>query len=379
MAETIVFGGSFDPPHRAHLALLAAALRKRPGARAVVVPARQSPLKGLPCASAAQRLEMTRRAVAGFDPRRVTVDGWESRRPGKSYTVDTLARLRRLRPADTLLFLAGADSWASLPGWRSPARLARLCRFLVGRRPGAPAPRPAAGLPALELLPGVFPDVSSTRLRAGLLCGDEPREAAPGALALIRSAGLYGGALRRKLAAELPGERFAHTLAVSRMAVRLAVRHGLDPERAALAGLLHDCGRAVPVAGMAAYARRRRLKVGALGDTARLAPILLHAHISEDRAARVHGVRDPAVLSAVRKHTLADAVMSPLDRLLYAADACSLDRRFAGAGRIRRAAFRDLDAGYREALREKLLFVLRDGAWMHPGAPAAWNAALEAP
>lgn len=378
MAETIVFGGSFDPPHRAHLALLGAALRRRPGARAVVVPARRSPLKGLPCAPAADRLAMARAAAAGFGAGRVTVDDWELRRAGKSYTVDTLARLRRLRPADTLFFLAGADSWESLPRWRSPARVARLCRFLVGRRPGAASPRPAPGLPALEVLPGLFPDVSSTRLRAELLCGAEPREAAPGTLGLIRARGLYGGLIRRRLAGELSKERFRHTLAVSRMAVSLALRHGLDPERAALAGLLHDCGRAVPVARMAAYARRRRLRVAALAETARRAPVLLHAHISEDRARRVYGAADPAVLSAVRKHTLADAVMSPLDRLLYAADACSMDRRFAGARTVRRAAFEDLDRGYREALREKLEFVLRDGAWMHPGATAAWNACMEA-
>ncbi|TBR21684.1 hypothetical protein EPO15_09650 [bacterium] len=112
-------------------------------------------------------------------------------------------------------------------------------------------------------------------------------------------------------------------------------------------------------------------------ETAARAPLLLHAHASEERARRDYGVTDPAVLSAVRKHTLGDAVMSPLDRLLYAADACSADRTFPEAVRIRRASRQDLDAGYREAMRVKLDYVLREGAWLHPGAAAAWNAAWE--
>ncbi len=128
---------------------------------------------------------------------------------------------------------------------------------------------------------------------------------------------------------------------------------------------------------MGAYARKRAPAVLPLEATAARAPLLLHAHISEDRARREFRVADPAVLSAVRKHTLGDAVMSPLDRLLYAADACSADRDYPEAPRIRAAARRDLNAGFREAMRVKLGYVLGEGAWLHPGAAAAWNAAWE--
>ena len=376
--ETIVFGGSFDPPHEAHLKLLAAALKARPKARAVVMPAWRSPLKGLPTAPAAVRLAMTAAALKTLSPglrARARLDDWELRRGCVTYSFESLRRLKAAMPSERLTFLAGADSWASLPRWKRPEEIARLCGFLVGRRPGAALPRPAAGFPALEVLPGVFPDLSSTWLRARLILGEEPRELSPAVRARARS--LYGAPWRARLARELPGGRYEHTVAVGRMALELALRHGLCPERAALAGLLHDCGRAVPAPRMGAYARTRRLAVPDLAETAARAPILLHAHISEDRARREYGVTDPAVLSAVRKHTLGDAVMSPLDRLLYAADACSADRSFPEAARIRRAARRDLDAGFRKAMRVKLDYVLREGAWLHPGAPAAWNAAWE--
>lgn len=376
--ETIVFGGSFDPPHEAHLKLLAAALKARPKARALVLPAWRSPFKGLPCASPEDRLAMTKAALKALPSplkKRARLDDWELRRGRVTYTFETLRRLHLAAPSERLIFLAGADAWESLPRWKRPTEIARLCSFLVGRRPGAAVPCPAPGFPALAVLPGAFPDLSSTLMRARLVLGEAPGGLAPAVLRRARA--LYGAPVRARLARELPGGRYEHTLAVAHMALTLALRHGLCPERAALAGLLHDCGRAVPAPAMGAYARKLRLGVPALEEIAAHAPILLHAHISEDRARREYGVSDPAVLSAVRKHTLGDAVMSPLDRLLYAADACSADRAYPEAAVIRRAAYADLDAGFRQAMRVKLDFVLREGAWLHPGAAAAWNAAWE--
>ncbi|MBI3297328.1 MAG: bis(5'-nucleosyl)-tetraphosphatase (symmetrical) YqeK [Elusimicrobia bacterium] len=378
--ETILFGGTFDPPHAGHLALLAAALRRHPKARAVVSPAWRSPLKGLPAASAADRLAMTTAALRSLPAAsrlRTTLDPWESQRDTLTYSWEALRRLKTALPGAELLFLAGADSWETLPRWKRVPELARLCRFLVGRRPGAPAPKAVAGLPPLELLPGTFPDLSSTGLRARLLCGAEPRELLPAVRRLIARRGLYGGTLRAKLARALSPERCGHTLAVAEMARGLALRHGLDAERAALAGLLHDCGRAIPVPALAAFAKARRLDVPARAATAARAPLLFHAYASEELARTEYGVSDPAVLSAVRKHTLGDVAMSPLDRLLYTADACSADRTYPGVADIRRAARRGLDAGFLEALRVKHACVLREGGWLHPTASAVWNAALE--
>lgn len=376
--ETIVFGGSFDPPHAAHLKLLAAALIHRQKADAVVLPAWRSPLKGLPSANPLERLAMTAAALRTLPAalaKRARIDDWELRRGRVTYSYETLRRLKSALPHTKLTFLAGADSWQTLPRWKRPQELAKLAGFLIGRRPGAPNPRPAPGFPALEVLPGTFPDLSSTLLRARMLLGEEPRELPTAVRAVARN--LYGASMRERLAKELPGGRYEHTLAVGRMALDLALRHGLCPERAALAALLHDCGRAVPAPALAAYCRARRLAVPELAETAARAPILLHAHVSEDRARREYGVTDPAVLSAVRKHTLGDAVMSPLDRLLYAADACSSDRVFPGVTRIRTEARKDLDAGFRAALRVKLEHVVRDGAWLHASAHTVWNAAWE--
>ncbi|MFX5747733.1 HD domain-containing protein, partial [Acinetobacter baumannii] len=77
-----------------------------------------------------------------------------------------------------------------------------------------------------------------------------------------------------------------HVLNVAALAEALARRHGADPDKARLAGLLHDAGRRFPPPLRADYARRRRLKVPSGALTAALEPMLLHAHISEDLAKR---------------------------------------------------------------------------------------------
>jgi predicted HD superfamily hydrolase involved in NAD metabolism len=195
----------------------------------------------------------------------------------------------------------------------------------------------------------------------------------PEVLAEIARRGLYGRAMLERLRATLPPMRFTHTLNVAALAESLARRHGEDPDRARLAGLLHDAGRRFPAPLMARYALRRRLRAPLLRRTAELEPLLLHAYVSEDLARREFGVSDEAVLSAVRKHTLGDARMSLLDRVLYTADACSADRVHPGTEGRRALAFADLDAAFSLCVADKLVDAVKRGAWLHPVTIALWN------
>ncbi|MFA6031183.1 MAG: bis(5'-nucleosyl)-tetraphosphatase (symmetrical) YqeK [Elusimicrobiota bacterium] len=377
--KILLFGGSFDPPHLGHLALLRAALRRARPDRAYVLPAWQSPLKVPSGTPARTRLGLLDRALAeGLSPaerRAVVVDRFELQRGRRTYSYEAVRRLRRLHPGTEILFLAGSDFLDDFARWRRPEELLRSCRFLVGARPGSSAPAEAALL-GFERLPGDFPEISSTEVRRRLLCGEDLSELlSPGVRRALRAQGLYGTAVHRLLAARLEPKRYRHTLAVARIACELAARHGLAVERAALAGLLHDCGRILSPSAMTRYARAHRLEVPFFDEVVARRPGLLHAYVGADLGAKRFGVQDPAVLSAVRKHTLGDPRMTRFDRLLYTADACSEDRSYPEAVRIRRLARRDLDDGFRETVRVKLTWVLTQGDWMHPYGPALWNQA----
>jgi len=128
LAGTALFGGSFNPIHYGHL-LLADDVRERLRLdRILFVPAGVPPHKTPGrLASAADRYQMVKLATAahpGF-----AVSDLELRRPGPSYTVDTLEALHL--PRESLFLLAGSETFLDLLSWRDPQRVARLTRLVV--------------------------------------------------------------------------------------------------------------------------------------------------------------------------------------------------------------------------------------------------------
>jgi nicotinate-nucleotide adenylyltransferase len=196
-----LFGGTFDPIHRGHLAIAGAAADAFALDRVLFAPVGQQPLKAEPAAASfADRLEMTRLSCAA-DPRFAvsTIDA--PRGDGTpNYTVDTLAALARELPRATLFVLTGADSFLDLRRWRSPDRLLELAEWIVVSRPDFPLSDPqlaalaltAAQRARVHLLPTVQEEVSATDLRLRLRAADPCPGLLPVAVAeYIQSRGLY--------------------------------------------------------------------------------------------------------------------------------------------------------------------------------------------
>ncbi len=147
--------------------------------------------------------------------------------------------------------------------------------------------------------------------------------------------------------------RYAHILRVARTAERLARAHGGDPERARIAGMLHDLARLYPGERLVRECRERGIPAGAFE---RANPVVLHAPLGAELARTEFGVTDEAVLSAIRKHTVAAATMSPLDEILYLADGLEPGRDFAGRAELLALAFTDLAAAMRASLAATLAY-----------------------
>lgn len=133
-----VFGGSFDPPHIAHLICARAAAEELGLERVLVVPAAVQPHKpegaGAPGAS---RLRMVAAAVA--DDPLFEICAVEIERGGVSYTAETLAELAGRYPAPEfgLVLIVGADSLADIRRWKDPPQIFRLAEVAAMTRPGA--------------------------------------------------------------------------------------------------------------------------------------------------------------------------------------------------------------------------------------------------
>lgn len=145
--------------------------------------------------------------------------------------------------------------------------------------------------------------------------------------------------------------RYAHVLRVARLAAALARRHGVDPAQARTAGLLHDLARLYPAERLLRECAERGIPIGAFE---RANPVVLHAPLSAALAREWFGVDDDAVLEAIRKHTLADATMSPLDEILYLADGLEPGREYEARAAILALAFDDVAAAMAAHLTESV-------------------------
>ena len=196
MKPIVLFGGTFDPVHNGHAAMVQGAFDQLDIERVIVLPAGNPYQRGrLPLASAAHRVAMLQLAFS--TPRRITIDKRELNRVGPTYTVPTLLELRReLGDQVPLIWLIGADAFSRLDTWHRWEELFGLCHFAVARRGGEmPAPiagstqfsaalktrvgsietlaeTPAGSIATLAIDP---PAVSSTEIRRRRACGESLR------------------------------------------------------------------------------------------------------------------------------------------------------------------------------------------------------------
>lgn len=127
-----ILGGTFDPPHIAHLALAHSAIDQLQLDELIFMPVARNPLKHKPIATSKQRLAMTELLIEN-EPK-MAVSNLEIVRGGQSYAVDTLAELQAAQPAE-YWFIVGADALKDLKQWKNPDKLLKLCRLAAAIRP----------------------------------------------------------------------------------------------------------------------------------------------------------------------------------------------------------------------------------------------------
>lgn len=158
-----LFGGAFDPPHKAHRALIEAALHALLLDRLHVLPTGRAWHKSRALSDAAHRLAMCRLAFGDLPG--VVVDRREVDRPGSTYTIDTVEQLAREQPGARLFLLIGADQYRAFTTWRRWQELLGLVTLVVADRPATAVGD--AELAAVPFVPLDMPssDISSTAIR----------------------------------------------------------------------------------------------------------------------------------------------------------------------------------------------------------------------
>lgn len=380
-----LLGGTFDPIHRGHMDLCAAAAQEFSLEKILLLVSGNPPHKNK-VAPAKDRYEMAR--LAAQEHPLTQVSSLELERTGPIYTVDTLRLIKEQLPNTQLFFIIGMDTLLQLTSWRDFKDVFALTSFICFSRPGQDESeaRYEMGLRLNKYTDRIFfarhrgLNVSSTEVRSRIAQGLPTADLLSAAAAdYIRQKGLYQDAapsleqVSSALEAYLPPRRWKHTLGVIALAEELAEKNGVDVPSARWAALLHDCAKPLPEAEARELLRRKAPKDY---NSLKNYPELLHAAAGPLIARAQYGMLDKEILSAIRYHTTGRRGMNKLEQIIYLADAAEEGRAYPSAERIRQLAREDFEAGLRLCMNLALQFILEKDQLMHPDSLDARNELL---
>mgnify|MGYP003425143818 FL=1 len=175
---------------------------------------------------------------------------------------------------------------------------------------------------------------------------------------------------KKLVKARLSEKRWTHTKNVKKMAVKLAKRWGADPEKAAMAAILHDSAKELPTSELLQIFADNAII--AENAPARPSPVW-HGIAAAILAQTQWGVSDPEILSAIRCHTTGKPDMSKLDKIIYLADMTSAERDWPGVEELRALQMENLDRALCDALKRSIDFVEEKGGTLDPESVAAYE------
>lgn len=369
-----ILGGSFDPIHRAHLMLAEEALSQCGLEQVWFMPSGISYHKGREMTPTEHRVAMVQLAIDG-NPNFAFSD-LDISREGNTYTADTLRILHERMPDAELYFLVGADSLMNMENWYRPEVIFEHAVILAARRPGSNDRVLSEKQEELKrrfharirILDCMYADISSSQIREALASGDSTEEMLPETVfRYIREHGLYedrkpmtAAEILEDLKTRLKESRYRHTIGVAETARELALRWGEDPDRAYLAGVLHDCAKY-----LSGEEELRRAHMAGIGLTPceEACPALIHAKLGAYYAKERYHITDPEVLDAIRYHTTGRPAMTLLESILFVADYVEPGRTEAPhLEEFRALAFQDLPQTIYRIAGDTLAYLEKKGS-----------------
>lgn len=370
--KLLLFGGTFDPPHNGHVALLRHAIEAVQPDKIIVMPAGTPPHKAASQTPGEWRYEMCR-CFLSVDPR-VQLSRFELQRQGKSYTLLTVEHLAEKYPGAKIYLAIGSDMLLTFTEWHDYRTLLSKVILVAQSRD---AEETAQMLPAIEALRKenaeiLFMDVqvlklSSTALRQAAEEGEDISAFIPPEVTqVLHRHPIYRKGIPAMIDADycrslaqktLSERRYTHTCNVAQLAAALAKQYGADPQKAEIAGYLHDICKEMPKAQMLQMLHENAI----ITDNADQKPVgVWHAAAAMIYSKDTLHIEDEEILNAIRYHTSARAGMTKLDKIIYMADMCSAERDYKEVGELRVLLQQNLDTAITRALELSLQWLTEE-------------------
>ncbi|NJP40778.1 nicotinate (nicotinamide) nucleotide adenylyltransferase [Oscillospiraceae bacterium HV4-5-C5C] len=384
------FGGTFDPVHLSHAALIKLARSQLQLDQVMVMPAGNPYHKadtGISCMT--YRYRMCELAFAGQADTQISQI--ELRRLKPSFTYETIAQIKAgLAAEDQIFLLCGSDILKDLARWYDVADLLKLVTLAVAPRRGtdqnqaeleAQRLQQTLGLRYVFLNQALAEDASHD-IRERIARHDDSAWASlnPEVAAFIQKHQLYQKeeileTVSQSVRVKLPEyearlynyihvPRIIHSLDTMFYALQLASRFGVDPDQTAVAALLHDFAKEQTLQLM----REWSVTIPA---AMRQSEATWHGPVAAQLIGRLFDVHDQAIEQAICYHTVLRAEASPLDKIIYLADKLEPGRTYSDLAPLRQIAETDLDQAVAACLKAAAQHLQTSGQVMNPLSQAA--------
>jgi nicotinate-nucleotide adenylyltransferase len=175
------------------------------------------------------------------------------------------------------------------------------------------------------------------------------------------------------LSSNLKPERYNHVLAVNDLAIKLAKSYNVNVMKVSIAALLHDCAKNMTLENYVKYIKKNNLKIKYVDFIIKYLPQVLHSYIGADIAKRKFNITDKEIINSIENHTVGRIGMSKYEKIIFIADALSLDRKYNKKFVSKKIMFSDLDKTFKLVLQNKIKYVVSNFKVLHPDIIKIWN------
>lgn len=350
-----LFGGSFDPFHNGHLAMVEAAVKAFPLEKLLVMPVGLPPHKSRRLNFSTFRVETARLATQHLLPQ-VSVSEREILSQGCNYTVDTIKMLQKDYPDIDIKLVSGSDFLFTVEQWYQYESILSLVSFAIALRGNTDKDKSEKQADYLRekynakitFFPMQKSTVSATQVRKLLTASASAKELLPekvnNLLEIYRPYSFKEtldslsednwqqlNDCERRLFEFLGPERRLHSVSTCLLSLKLAAVHGVSALDAGIAALLHDVAKELSLKEQSEYAKSY------LGFE-ESNPELRHGPAAAYLAKNLFGVKSKNILNAIQYHTSGRPGMSRLEKIIFLADKIEYGRPFKNLEIIRSLA-----------------------------------------
>jgi len=322
-----IFGGSFNPIHKGHIAIAKESIKELNLDKLFLVPNFKSPFKtSVKYTDVQHRVNM----IELVKPERCEISSFEINRKGVSYTFETVEHFKKKFPNDNLFLIIGTDNLYKLHKWKNINDIVSKVKIAVFRREGNFSKINIKKYNAILIKNDLY-KYSSTSFKKGFLENVEPK-----VKEYIADNYLY---LNELVMSELSVKRYKHSVAVASLAAKYAKQLSLDPKVAWASGLIHDIYKEKTNEELLEFINRYQ--------KGKVKPYEYHSLAGSLWASEIYGIKNKDILDGIKYHTSLRKDATDFERVIYAADKLADGRRWNGIQEIRKIILSDFNKGFK--------------------------------